>query len=133
MHAEMLLRVLSLCVALAGTETLHGIARTVFLNRRLGKERALKLSIFSGTLLAFAVCYLLVPGIGLRSAAGHLALGVCIALFMALFDVVLGRLLRRPWPKIVADFDPSTGNYLVYGLACLVFLPWLVSQLRPGP
>ena len=37
MDADTLLRTLSLCVALAGTETLHGIARTRYANPRLGK------------------------------------------------------------------------------------------------
>jgi len=38
-----LLRFASLCVLLAGAETLHGIARDVFVAPRLGKRRALRL------------------------------------------------------------------------------------------
>jgi hypothetical protein len=131
MSTDALLRVLALCVVLAGTETLHGIARTVLLVPRVGKERALKLSIVSGSLLALAVCYLLVPGIGLTTAAGHLYLGVVLALFMACFDAAMGRLLlRRSWAKVASDFNPATGNYLVFGLAVLVVAPLLVAWLR---
>lgn len=130
MDADTLLRTLSLCVALAGAETLHGIARTLYANPRLGKARALKLSVISGTLLAFGVCWLLVPGMGLRTLGSHLGLGLCLALFMALFDIALGRwLLHRPWAKVLADFNPATGNHLAYGLVCLVFLPALVWRL----
>ena len=50
-----LLRLASLCVLLAGAETLHGIARTVLLAPRVGKALAVKLSIVSGSLIAKAV------------------------------------------------------------------------------
>lgn len=83
------LRILSLSVALAGTETLHGI--------------------------------------GLSTWIGHLLLGACTALFMAGFDIALARrLLRRSWPRELADFNPANGN----GLAGLVLQPALVWQLR---
>ena len=38
-------RIASLCLALAGVETLHGIARTVLLVPRIGKARARKVGI----------------------------------------------------------------------------------------
>lgn len=118
---------LALCVALAGAETLHGIARTVFLAPRVGKAAAIKLSVVSGTLLAFGVCFLLVPGIGLDSAAAHLYLGLGLAAFMAGFDIAFGRLvLRLKWRRVLQDFNPASGNYLSLGLAALVFIPLLV-------
>ncbi|KAB0583971.1 hypothetical protein F7Q92_05735 [Ideonella dechloratans] len=132
MSLDLLLRSLALCVVLAGVETLHGIARTVWLVPALGKDRALKLSIVTGSLLAFGVCLLLVPGIGLHGPVAHLGLGLGLAGFMALFDLALGRwVLRRRWSQALADFDPRTGNRLVFGLALLVVFPLLVSWLRP--
>jgi len=126
-------RALALCVALAGTETLHGIPRTVLLVPRVGKELALKLSILSGSALAFLVCWFFVPSISLTTLPEHFALGLFLALFMASFDVALGRwLLRRKWSKVLQDFNPSTGNYLVFGIALLVVIPALAHLLRPG-
>jgi len=132
MSLDLLLRSLALCVVLAGVETLHGIARTVWLAPALGKARALKLSIVSGSVLAFGVCLLLVPGIGLHGPVAHLGLGLALAGFMALFDLALGRwVLRRRWAQALADFDPRTGNRLVFGLALLAVFPLGVSWLRP--
>lgn len=123
--------VLALCIVLAGVETLHGIARNVLLVPRLGRQRALQLSVVSGSLLAFAVCYLLVPGVGLETLRAHLVLGFVLALFMAGFDLALGiLLLHRSWQKALADFNPATGNLLVYGLALLACLPALVALLK---
>ena len=128
---DTVIRVVSLCVVLAGAETLHGIARTVLVVPRLGKALALRLSIVSGTLLAFTICWLLVPDIGLRGWGPHLALGAVLAAFMASFDILLGRfLLRRSWAKAFSDFDPRTGNLLVFGLAALVTVPAVVAWLR---
>jgi hypothetical protein len=124
-------RILALCVVLAGAEMLHGIARTVLLAPRIGKALAIKLSVVSGSLLAFFVCYLLVPRIGLTGVNQHLYLGLGLAGFMAAFDVAVGRLVMRlKWPRIWYDFNPASGNYLSFGLVALVFIPALVWWLR---
>lgn len=133
MTTDTVIRTLALCVVLAGTETLHGIARTTLLVPRVGKALALKLSILSGSLLAFVVCYFLVPGVGLTTTREHLVLGTCLAAFMAAFDLAMGKLLlRRSWSKALQDFNPATGNFLVFGLILLVFIPALVAQIRAG-
>jgi len=124
-------RILALCIALAGVETLHGIFRATVLVPRIGKSRALKLSIVTGSALAFGVCYLLVPGIGVVEPVGLLVIGLILALFMASFDIALAKfLLRLPWAKVLRDFDPRTGNYLSFGLLLLVLFPYAVVQLR---
>jgi hypothetical protein len=124
-------RIVSLCVVLAGVEMLHGIARTVWLAPRVGKDLAVKLSIVSGTLLAFGVCYLLVPDIGLSGMQEHLFLGLGLALFMAAFDVGVGKFIMRfKWPRIWRDFNPASGNYLSIGLVLLTFAPAFVWWLR---
>jgi hypothetical protein len=127
MDFDTLLRIAALCVVLAGSETLHGIARTTLIIPRIGKARAIKLSAVTGTLLALAICWLLVPGINLQSSSAHLMLGVVLASFMASFDIALGRwLMRKSWVKIWPDFDPRTGNFLLFGLLALCFIPLLV-------
>lgn len=129
--AEIVLRVLSLCVVLAGVETLHGIFRATVLVPRIGKRRALKVSIVTGSVLAFGVCWLLVPGIGVMAPAVLLGIGAVLSLFMAGFDIALARfVLKLPWPKVFRDFDPRTGNFLSVGLLLLAQFPWLVMQVR---
>jgi hypothetical protein len=130
MNVDIALRVVSLCVVLACAETLHGIARTVLVVPRIGKERALRWSALTGSLLAFLICLWLVPPIGLRGAPAHLALGLGLAAFMAAFDLAIGRLLmRKAWHKLWPDFDPRTGNYLSLGLGFLVLAPWLAASI----
>lgn len=127
MSPDAILRIAALCVVLAGAETLHGIARTTLVIPRIGKERAIKLSALTGTLLAFAICWMQVPGINLPSAGAHLLLGLLLAGFMAGFDIAVGRwLMRKSWSKIWPDFNPRIGNFLLYGLLALCFIPLVV-------
>jgi predicted membrane protein len=126
-NSEALLRIGALCVVLACAETLHGIARIKLVIPRIRKERAIKLSALTGTLLAFAICLVLVPGIGLQTTKAHLLLGVFLAAFMASFDIAIGKfLMHKAWSKIWTDFDPRTGNYLLYGLLALCLIPLAV-------
>jgi hypothetical protein len=134
MSSESIIRIIALCIVLACTETLNGIARTVVLVPRIGKYRALKLSFVSASLLAFIICLLLVPGIGLSGLDEHVYLGLFLASFMALFDIVTGMLLlKRSWRKAVSDFNPHTGNYLIFGLALLVVFPSIVFYIVGTP
>jgi hypothetical protein len=131
MTPDIALSTLALCVLLACSETLHGIARIKFAIPRLGKERAIKLSALTGSLLALLICFFLVPGIGLQTTQAHLVLGAVLALFMASFDIAIGKwLMHKSWAKIWPDFNPATGNYLLFGLAFLVLAPALVQWLR---
>jgi hypothetical protein len=131
MTASLALQLLSLCVLLAAAETLHGIFRAAVLVPRIGKKPALKVAIVSGSLLAFAICWWRVPAMGVTATLPLLGIGLVLALFMAAFDILLGRwLLKRPWSRAFEDFNPATGNYLLFGLVLLVFFPWIAVQLR---
>lgn len=124
------LRIVSLCIVLACAETLHGIARAAILVPRIGKKKALKVTIVTGSILAFGVCYLLVPSVGITGTPGLVVLGIVLALFMAAFDVLMGKLLLKlSWRKIAQDFNPSSGNYLLYGLLLLATYPYLIMKL----
>lgn len=125
------LRIVALCVVLAGAETLHGIFRAAVLVPRLGKARALRVAVVTGSLLAFVACWLLVPGTGIGGTLPLLGLGVVLALFMAGFDIALGLfLLKKPWRRVREDFDPRTGNYLLAGVLLLATFPLAVSWLQ---
>lgn len=127
---DLSVRVFSLCLALASAEMLHGIARIRYLIPRVGKRRAQKISIVTGTLLAFAVCCLFIPAMRLSTHFSAIALGAFLAVFMASFDIAVGRfLMKRRWAIIAEDFDPRKGNYLIFGLVALVAMPYVVLQI----
>ncbi|MEO8584562.1 MAG: hypothetical protein ABI584_00225 [Acidobacteriota bacterium] len=127
---ELAVRIASLCLALAAAETLHGIARIRFVVPRIGKVRAQRLSVVTGSILAFLVCFYLVPTLGLTRRPHLIALGFVLAVFMASFDILVSRTLaKRPWGAILEDFNPSRGNFLLFGVILIVFYPSLVMAL----
>jgi hypothetical protein len=82
-------------VLVASGETLNGIARTVFLNKRIGVVRAKRVSMLSGLLICLLICYLYVPQMGIHSDSGLLFLGISLSLFMLFFDIALGRFVMK--------------------------------------
>jgi hypothetical protein len=125
------IQILCLCLLLAGAETLHGIARTLLVVPRIGNQRAKQYSTISGTLLAFAVCYFMVPMLELHGSIPLLLLGLVTAVFMASFDVALARfVVKQRWDIVFAEFNPAKGSWLIFGLLTLVFIPFLVMKLK---
>lgn len=125
------LHLIALGFTLAGVETLQGIFRNAVMAPRMGTKRSKQLTLISGTLLMFVVCYWWVPRLGLRSTLALLLVGLFLAGFMALFDLLLGRyLINMKWRVVLKDFDPRQGNYLAFGLLVLVVIPLLVMRLQ---
>ncbi|HIK45908.1 MAG TPA: hypothetical protein IGR64_13655 [Leptolyngbyaceae cyanobacterium M65_K2018_010] len=97
----------------------------------MGTRRAKRLSIITGTLLLFIVCFFWIPLLGLQSTGSLLWVGLCLAVFMALFDIGLGRyIIKLKWRVILKDFDPRQGNYLLIGLLALAVIPLLVMKIH---
>jgi hypothetical protein len=125
------IKLLCLCVLLAGAETLHGIARIMIVVPRIGKRRANQYGVITGTILAFVVCYTMVPGLGIHGTRGLILVGTALSVFMAAFDIILARsLAKRDWMAIADDFKLEKGNFLILGLAALIAIPYAVMRLR---
>lgn len=116
---------------LASVETLHGIARTIFVVPKIGNKRAKQYSVISGTLLAFAVCYIMVPWLDIHVGYQLVLVGLVLAVFMATFDIVLARfVVKLKWKFIINDFNPAKGNYLIFGMISLIIIPYAVMKLK---
>jgi hypothetical protein len=116
---------------LASVETLHGIARTLFVVPKIGNKRAKQYSVISGTLLAFAVCYIMVPWLNINVDYQLILIGLVLAVFMASFDIILARfVVKMKWESIINDFNPAKGNYLIFGMIALIIIPYAVMKLK---
>ena len=125
------IKISCLCLMLASVETLHGIARTIFVVPKLGNKRAKQYSVISGTLLAFSVCYIMVPWLDINVEYQLVLVGLVLAVFMASFDIVLARfVVKLKWEFIINDFNPAKGNYLIFGLILLIIIPCIVMKIK---
>jgi hypothetical protein len=130
MDLPMLFRATAALLLLAGVETLHGIARVRFLNRRVGDRRARQIGVATGSVLVLAVAALTTGWIGVETTAQALAVGAWWCAGMLAFDVGLGRwTFRLPWNRILREFDPRQGGFLALGMLVVLVAPTLVRLL----
>lgn len=117
-------------VLVASGETLNGIARTQFLNKRVGIINAKRISMISALVICLLICYLYVPILGVTTDNGLLYLGISLSVFMLLFDIVLGRLVFKVrWSAITDEFNIFKGNLLGIGMIVMMFCPLLSSKI----
>ena len=112
-------------------ESLHGAAR-----RLLFSDEALfalrQVSVAVGVLIVFAVTWVCLPWLRLRTARGALCAGALWVVLTLAFETALGRALGHGWDRILAEYDPRRGGVMLLGLAAMALTPWLVRRLRTG-
>ena len=124
------LLVIGLFVLVAASEMLNGIARTLFLNKRIGVANAKRLALLPALALCLLICFFYVPLLKIGTDGGLLLLGASLSLFMGLFDVGVGRfVVKARWAAILADFDIRKGNLLGVGLVAMALCPLLATRL----
>ena len=123
-------KIICFYILVASAETLNGIARTVFLNKRVGAPKAKRLSMISALSLCLLICYFYLPLLQISSDRGLLLLGISLSSFMAVFDIVLARFVARArWETILDEFNIFKGNLLAVGMVAMAFCPLLASRI----
>jgi hypothetical protein len=121
-------------ILVASSETLNGIARTVYLNKRVGIRKAKRISMVSALILCLLICYWYIPMLNIRTDKGLLLLGISLSSFMVMFDIVLGRfVVKAKWKTIMEDFNLAKGNLLALGIIVLALCPLLASRIPHIP
>ena len=124
----MILKALVVWIIIALAETLHGIIRVRYINRRLGDHRARQIGVATGSLLILVIGWLTVPWIGVRSGADCFVVGAIWVALMCSFDIGLGRFyMRSSWQRVLSDFDPRKGGFLGFGMLVLFFTPLITA------
>ena len=134
MKSLIIAQVVCFFVLVASGETLNGIARTVFLNKRVGVPKAKRLSMISALSLCLLICYFYVPLLHIKTDKGLLLLGISLSLFMLGFDLVLGRFVAKaPWGTILDEFNIFKGNLMAVGMVIMAFCPLVSSRITLIP
>jgi hypothetical protein len=111
-------------------ETLHGIARAIFVAPILGDLRARQVGVPVGCLLILLIALLTTRWLGARTRAAQLWVGAAWVLLTLSFEMVLGRALGLDWDRILSDYSPARGGYMIFGLVFLLFAPGIAATLR---
>jgi hypothetical protein len=53
--------------------------------------------------------------------------GAWVALTLA-FEILLGRAMGASWDRILSDYNPARGGFMLAGLVVLFLAPWLTRR-----
>jgi hypothetical protein len=123
-------RALVVVFGIAVAETLHGIARTLWLTPRLGDLRARQLGVVTGSMLIVAIATVAIRWLGPRTPHDKLAIGALWLVCMLAFEIGLGRALGVSWTRLAADYDPRQGGVMLLGMTVLLFAPTIACRIR---
>jgi hypothetical protein len=111
-------------------ETAHGAVREIFIAPALGDLRARQLGIPIACVIVFAIAWATARWLAAATREAQLAVGFWWAALTVGFECALGRAIGLSWSRILSDYDPSRGGFMILGLAFMVFAPFLAAKLR---
>jgi hypothetical protein len=111
-------------------ETLHGVLREIFIAPRLGDLKARQLGVLSGCVLIFLIAWLTARWMGARTQHAQLKVGALWILLTMAFEIALGRAAGLGWDRILADYNPARGGFMILGMIFMFFAPLLAARLR---
>jgi hypothetical protein len=67
---------------------------------------------------------------GARTYGVQFRIGACWVLLTVIFEIALGRATGASWSRILSDYDPAQGGFMLLGLAVMLAAPFLVMKWR---
>ena len=111
-------------------ETGHSVVREVFIAPAIGGLRARQLGVLIGCVIIFVIAWLTARWMGASSRRQQFRVGAYWVLLTLAFEFSLGRALGMSWSRILADYNPMHGGYMLFGLAFMFLTPWITRKLR---
>lgn len=125
------LRALSVWLVIICAETLHGTARTLFLEPFFGDFRARQIAVFSGAFIILTIAFLFVRWLRTENNFQLLLIGFFWLVLTLLFEISLGRfVLNLSWERVFSDYNLLEGGLLGFGLLTLLFSPLIAFYFR---
>ncbi|HEU4589343.1 MAG TPA: hypothetical protein VFS13_00430 [Steroidobacteraceae bacterium] len=109
-------------------ETLHGAVREIFIAPVIGSLRARQIGVLVGSLMVLAIAWLTVRWMRAEGRRAQFAIGgLWVALTLA-FEALLGRAMGLSWERLLEDYNPAHGGFMILGLAIMFIAPWLAGR-----
>jgi hypothetical protein len=123
-------RAVAVWLLIALLETVHGIARGLWLVPALGEVAAQRFGFAIGSTLVVLVAWTTSGWLGAATRAAQWQAGLLWLLLMLGFEVLIGRARGFGWQRIAAEFDPRQGGWMIFGLLLMFLAPMLGAWLR---
>ncbi len=125
------LRALAVWGVFIVVESVHGTARTLWLEPRVGAEVAGRIGFAVGTALCVVIPLLFARWLGARTTRQCLLVGALWLFATLAFEVALGRFVRGySWGRIADEYRIDRGALMPYGLIVLALMPWVAARVR---
>jgi hypothetical protein len=111
-------------------ETGHGIVREVFIAPVIGGLRARQIGVLVGCVIIFVIAWLTARWMNARTPRDQLAVGAFWVVLTLIFEIALGRAIGVSWSRLLSDYNPAQGGFMLIGLAFMFITPWLTKKLR---
>ena len=111
-------------------ETVHGTLRQLFLTPIVGDLPARQFGVAIGSVIILAIALVFARWLGARSAPERLAVGLLWVVLTIGFEIALGTMLGLTRERMLADYDPAQGGFMVLGLLFMLLAPTLAAWLR---
>jgi hypothetical protein len=111
-------------------ETGHGMVREVFIAPVIGGLRARQIGVLVGCVLIFIIAWLTARWMKAGTLRQQLTVGGVWVLLTLIFEFALGRATGASWSRILSDYNPAHGGFMLLGLAFMFITPWLTRKLR---
>jgi hypothetical protein len=113
-------------------ESVHGAAREIFIAPTLGDLHARQVGVLVGSGIIFAIAWATARWRGLGPRRALLLTGAYWVVLTLVFEFALGRATGASWDRILSDYNPARGGFMVLGLAFMLLSPWLAASMRGG-
>lgn len=116
-------------VLMMACETVHGILRVLYLQPRVGDRLSRQIGMLTGSAIIFGVAYLCIGWLRPETPRRMVAVGGLWAALTFGFEILMGLAQGFQWERILAEYDPSRGGLMAFGLAFLIAVPALAVGL----
>ena len=110
-------------------ETGHGVVREVFIAPVIGDLRARQLGVLVGCVIIFVIAWLTARWMGAGTRRAQFTVGAFWVALTLVFEIALGRALGLSWARILSDYNPAHGGFMMLGLA-FMFIHARVAHSR---
>lgn len=109
-------------------ETAHGYAREVFIAPEIGALRARQWGVLIGSALVLLIAWACARWLQAGTRRVQLIVGAFWVALTLVFEFAVGRAMKLDWARLLSDYDPLQGGYMLPGLAVMFIAPLLVSR-----
>lgn len=123
-------RALAVWMGIILAESVHGMAREIFIAPVIGDLRARQWGVLIGCLIIFLIALATARWVNAAQQRTQLLVGVFWVALTVVFEFTLGLALGSSGSRILSDYNPAQGGFMLLGLLFMACAPWLAAKLR---